>query len=440
MKIRIFQSGKGDCLLLTSSDGKNILVDGGHEGSGASNYTDNVARFLGSMQEDGKILDLVYVSHIDQDHIGGVLTLLNDLFDWKVYDYQVSQNLDPEEPRNPRPPEVAAIWHNAFHEQINKNSGDISDAIAAAALQSYAMGDEPPAHGHNFFGDLATSMNEAVRVSRRIGSSQLGIPLNEDFGGKLAMRRGDDPVISLGDFDITVLGPTRKHLRDLRKEWNKWLKKQAEHADGRGGQIGKIERDSIADERLLGSSELNQMFLDLIGPAIGRRSSVSKPNVASLLLCIEEDGKKILLTGDGRDDHILDGLIDAGISDSDGHVHVDVLKIPHHGSKNNMSADFAKCVTADHYVFCGDGGHHNPYPKVVKQLIDSRIGSDSQRSSNPEVDRPFKLWFSSSEDWNSGSKADHMRELEDMVRERQQESGGKLTYRFSKRKSIVLTI
>ena len=84
MRIRVFQADKGDCLLLTSSDGRNILVDGGLVSTfGSDAYSPNVAPRLADLQKAGARLDLVCVSHIDQDHIGGVLRLLNDHFDWR---------------------------------------------------------------------------------------------------------------------------------------------------------------------------------------------------------------------------------------------------------------------------------------------------------------------------------------------------------------------
>ena len=46
MKIRVFQSDKGDCLLLTSASGKNrVLVDGGM----SSSYTKHVAPALAKL-------------------------------------------------------------------------------------------------------------------------------------------------------------------------------------------------------------------------------------------------------------------------------------------------------------------------------------------------------------------------------------------------------
>ena len=84
MKIRVFQAGKGDCLLLTGNDGTRILVDGGMR----ADYRTHMAPALARIRERGGVLDLVYVSHIDRDHISGVLQLMDDLVAWRVFDYQ----------------------------------------------------------------------------------------------------------------------------------------------------------------------------------------------------------------------------------------------------------------------------------------------------------------------------------------------------------------
>jgi flavorubredoxin len=68
MKITIFQADKGDCLMIQGQDGRNIFADGGIKGS----YRKHVRVTLGELANNGEIIDLVYVSHIDQDHIGGI--------------------------------------------------------------------------------------------------------------------------------------------------------------------------------------------------------------------------------------------------------------------------------------------------------------------------------------------------------------------------------
>ncbi|MET0770105.1 MAG: MBL fold metallo-hydrolase, partial [Solirubrobacteraceae bacterium] len=84
MKLEAFQSDKGDCLLLTAGDGTRVLVDGGMRGS----YSEHVAPALGAIAAAGGRLDLVCVSHIDQDHIAGVLQLMADEVAWRVADFQ----------------------------------------------------------------------------------------------------------------------------------------------------------------------------------------------------------------------------------------------------------------------------------------------------------------------------------------------------------------
>ena len=432
MRIRVFHSGKGDCLLLTSSDGKHILVDGGHVSTSGhiDNYSDNVARFLGRMRDDGEKLDLVCVSHIDQDHIGGVLRMLNDEFEWRVFEFQIANGLDVDEPENPRPPPIDEIWHNAFHEQISKNRRAIGEAIAATAPQSLALGLDPVVHGTNFFDGLATSMKEAAQLSRRIGNSQLGIPLNQTFGNRLVQARPGQQPTNLGNFRLTVIGPNGSQLRKLRKEWNDWLRSKSGKK-----QIRRIREQADTDEDLLANGQLDQYLLENIGPAVGRRSTVTEQNVASIVMFVEDGNQNVLLTGDARDDDIVDQLIESGIADSNGFVHVNVLKVQHHGSENNFSRGFAKRVTADHYVFCGNGEHHNPDHRVVKQVIDSRLGGPSARSPNAQTSNRFKLWFSADETVDGGDP-DVMEDLESIVQSRAASSGGQMRFRFTSNRSF----
>ena len=86
MHLTAFQSGKGDCLLLSNTAGTTrILVDGGMPAA----YSTHVAPALGKLRAAKKTLDLVYVSHIDQDHIGGVLQACSTTRStWRVHEHQ----------------------------------------------------------------------------------------------------------------------------------------------------------------------------------------------------------------------------------------------------------------------------------------------------------------------------------------------------------------
>jgi hypothetical protein len=87
---------------------------------------------------------------------------------------------------------------------------------------------------------------------------------------------------------------------------------------------------------------------------------------------VESGDKSILLTGDARGDKILAGLESTGVIEDGGKLHVDVLKVPHHGSANNLTRSFFERISADHYVFSGNGEHGNPEREAMKMLFSAR--------------------------------------------------------------------
>jgi len=56
-------------------------------------------------------------------------------------------------------------------------------------------------------------------------------------------------------------------------------------------------------------------------------------------------------------------------------MHVDILKVPHHGSSNNLETGFFERIIADRYVFSGNGEHGNPERESLEMLVEAR-GSD----------------------------------------------------------------
>jgi beta-lactamase superfamily II metal-dependent hydrolase len=96
------------------------------------------------------------------------------------------------------------------------------------------------------------------------------------------------------------------------------------------------------------------------------------PNLSSLVLIAACNGKKMLLTGDARGDKILEGLELVGALKTRGTMHVDMLKMPHHGSDRNMETAFLRRIRADHYVFSGNGEHGNPECSTLEMLLEAR--------------------------------------------------------------------
>lgn len=417
MQLTMFQSGKGDCLLLADSrDTTRILVDGGMPDA----YSDHAAAGLSELRKKKKKdIDLVYISHIDQDHIGGILRMLDDEVRWRVHEHQVKKgNRTHPVPRVPRPPKINAIWHNAFRDQLPKKAEPIAETLAAMApILSGAALDELREIGRTQ-GDMASSVDEALRVSRRIGPEQLKIPLNREAKGKLMMRRKGQGAIKLGRFAITVLAPAAKQLDDLRADWSKWLDKASSKK-----MLTQLREDSRADEKALGAADFNQLFamMQLQAEAFGDPASITPPNLASLMLLVEEGNQSILLTGDGRWDHLIEGLEETGRLARSGRFNVDILKVPHHGSRNNVvDTDLLDRVIAKDYVFCGDGHHGNPAVDVLELMATQRL----------KMPGKFKFWFNASAAVVGRHEVAHMRDVEKKVRSLAQASKGRMTFKF----------
>jgi beta-lactamase superfamily II metal-dependent hydrolase len=150
------------------------------------------------------------------------------------------------------------------------------------------------------------------------------------------------------------------------------------------------------------------------------------------MLLAEENGKTVLLTGDGHSDHIVAGLEQSGHLNT-GKLHVNLLKVQHHGSEHNIDEEFCKKITADRYLFCGNGQHENPDLAVIKLIVASRMrAGDSGR---------FKLLFNSRDtvSTNDRGKA-HMTEVEALVNSLAAKSNGRMSASFLEKSSFKLKL
>jgi hypothetical protein len=92
----------------------------------------------------------------------------------------------------------------------------------------------------------------------------------------------------------------------------------------------------------------------------------SVPNLSSIVVLVEVGGRKLLLTGDAHGDDIVAAWGELGLATP---AKVDVLKMPHHGSRRNVTKEFLSFFEADHYVISADGKHDNPDPQTVEALV-----------------------------------------------------------------------
>ncbi len=377
MKIEAFHVKDGDCLLL-STDTSNVLVDGGR----GTAFKDHVMPRLAQLEQQQLDIDLHVISHIDDDHISGALELIESQIAWKAFDFQ-SQDSDfiGPSPKLARTPEIKQIWHNGFNELINDDSGKVEGALNSATR---TLGLNSTYNNlFELYENLTNGVRSTIEYNYRLDLCGFGDRLNipSARSDKLIVLANDTSPIVVGDISIRILGPTVAMLNELRDYWNDWL-------ENHNLDVPALRREAEQDAQDSGIS-LEQATLNLLlkeASSLGEgEDGISEPNLASLTMLLEHQGKTVLLTGDAGSRELLDGLAQHGMLDS-GALHVDVLKVQHHGAAANVTKEFCEKVTATHYIFCGNGAHTNPEKVAVDGLIEHHLAM-------VPGDAPMHLWF-----------------------------------------------
>ena len=264
------------------------------------------------------------VSHIDDDHINGILELTSEL-------------VVAKEAKKPLPLKVRSFWHNTFDDIIGNKPDELLAAVTAS-FGAAALSGEPDTEGLDpDAARVLASVGQGFRL--RDDARKLKLRINPEFEGKLVMAAKGGKSIDMGKgLKLTVVGPMQAELVALQKDHDTFLKKH------------KDDEETTA--------------------ALASFTDTSIANLSSIVLLAEVGKKRMLLTGDARGDKILKGLELVGLLKKGSTLHVDMLKMPHHGSDRNMEPIFFRRITADHYVFSGNGEHGNPERETLQMLLD----------------------------------------------------------------------
>jgi len=328
--LRVVEAQEGDCLLVRHGPPESpraLLCDGGT----SKTFDPHLLAALEAMGTS--ILDAVILSHTDNDHVLGLL----DLFAWLR-----------DRPQGDRLPlRIEDLWINEFDGGRGRIEGRLASLLEGLAAQSRSMA-------------AAAASLSGIREGHRLRvlAVQLNVPVNGRTGGKPFLASSAHRF-SVQGLAVRVVGPTRANLDALEEQWLAWLEKQE-------ARVAKGELDLAA------------------------MSDRSVPNLSSMQLLVEAEGKAMLLTGDSRGDHLLQALEEAGLLARDGSLEVDLLKVPHHGSDRNATRRFFERVKARTYVISANGKHGNPDLSVLQWIVESRAGDHITlvlTNRTPSVDR-----------------------------------------------------
>jgi beta-lactamase superfamily II metal-dependent hydrolase len=329
LTIEALQANEGDCLLMhyqrtAGAKPVRILVDGGSAGI----YRRVLKPRLDELRGDGRIdLRMVMVSHVDGDHISGILDLFRDL------------ERHQEDGREAFC-RIRTLWHNSFERVHGGRTAAAQSAVVGAALGGVVpRGLEAKAAA------VVASIKQGAAL--RDLAQRLDVALNQGAAAELvrAPTRSVRRIAIAPGLTFTILGPRDDQLEALDEEWRA--------------------------ARLAHPADPQAQAADYLNRTVANLSSIV------VLVEVERPRRKplrILLTGDAGGDHILESLIATGIGGRDGSLHVDLLKVQHHGSNHSTTQDFFEKVTADRYVISGNGRHDIPHKDTLNWLSAARSG------------------------------------------------------------------
>jgi hypothetical protein len=201
-KLEVLQAEHGDSLLLhygTAASPKLSVIDGGPNGVWKATLRDRLLSYA----RGGKpvAIDMLMVSHIDDDHVAGVVDLLEEM-------------REDQEDDQPARFAVDSLWINTF-----------SDTLGVASATDVIV--KGPTHVH-FRTAFAASVKQARNV--RGLAKALHIPGPPGFKGLIQAPERGKKVVALGGRSkgavrLTVVAPNATNVKKLRADWREQVAK-----------------------------------------------------------------------------------------------------------------------------------------------------------------------------------------------------------------------
>lgn len=363
IRIEVYPALEGDCFLISIGNNQkktNILIDGGF----AETYHDYLKPRLISMAENGEELSLVIVTHVDTDHIEGIIELFKDN--------------GPAE--NPLIIPINEVWHNSYRHlnSLKQKGEDLSENERSILSGIISQGCVDKTKKNN---------NQNKDISAKDGSTLAGLLYKGKYNWNSmvdgqAVNCDSDGFISLTpDINFRLLSPNLESLVRLEKYWFKELRKKKYDFKLTENKLFDdayefyllSQKDSQQNNESVNISyKENKMSLDhLLSKKMSHDNSPA--NGSSISFIIEYKEKRLLFLADSHPKNIhkeIQSLVDK----IDYNPVFDIIKVSHHGSHRNTSAELLSLIDSPTYIFSTNGEKNNhPNPETIARII-SRNG------------------------------------------------------------------
>lgn len=324
MNIRFFKAFNGDSIHISFVDDsnikRNILIDGGTKATykvekGKKNKPEygELKSLIDKIKASGEFIDLLIITHIDDDHIGGVLK-------WFGEDKCAHEI-------------IKEVWFN-------------SGSLIAEKLEQMENIDIKTHFTRRDTND--TNIAQGIEFGAYIKSKGI-------WKDKLFLQ--NDNFCKFG-LRFRFLSPNIDELKKFLKEWKK-IDPNTDTSPKKDDYSLSI-RDHITNDDDHVDKKDDEKGID-------KDSSIG--NGSSLAFIISDKSENFLFLGDAFSSVIEKGLSRFGYS-IDNPISARLVKLPHHGSKRNLFYSLLKCIKSDNFVVSTNGAYHkHPDKQLLSRII-----------------------------------------------------------------------
>jgi hypothetical protein len=358
LKLQMLPAGCGDCLWLEYGKGaakRYVIIDGGLTDT-ATALRQRIDKARRERGVDTLEIELLVVTHIDNDHILGIIDLLKEETPGlRVKD--IWFNGRPQLMGLPTPPRSGRQKRRATADgpaDLMGGADDGDDAGEADEDDLDASDLSAPVSAADLLGPQQGDQLSKVLAARNL-------PWNKHAlwkgGAVMIPDSGNLPSVTLaGNLKLTVLGPTIERLYKLCTVW----------VDVLGGNEGNADAQAAGPDDLLGRRDTwPPVWKD------GEGRDPSAANGSSIMLLAEYDGHALLLSGDGYAPDIA-ASIDRVRAERNlaAPFPLDAFKLSHHGSENNLTKDVLEGIDCRRFIVSTDGTvHRHPDHQALLRIL-----------------------------------------------------------------------
>ena len=302
MIIEPLKAEHGDAIVIRIDNDSNqikIVIDGG-----PNDCAERIADYYDTLG----YIDLLILTHYDEDHIGGLLEFIG------------RHTGDKSEL-------IGEIWVNGARVIYFDKDENVSSYDNAYTLASYINRMKDKGIIKSFVYNINNSMEDVKHEG----------------------------------FEISILTPTSSCLEKLEANFKHYVDEHglADDPDtdeqvsyGRTKQDSQKSLESLAEEK--------------------HKATTTFMNKTSISFILYAEGKSLMMLGDADINEVEKKLKDMGYS-KESPVHLDLVKLSHHGSKGNISKEFLEIIDCNDFLFTtngGTGGAYHPDRKTIALIME----------------------------------------------------------------------